>query len=61
MFITIGRKSHCNHEHETYEEAQKCVGKHISTLRAQNKISDRVIVEVDSLEEADEMLESNYY
>lgn len=61
MFITIGSKEHCDHEHETFDDAQKCLKEYQEVLKGKNRTSDRIILEVASLYEADEMLESKYY
>jgi len=56
MFITVGKFTSkgldcCEHEHETRDEAQECLLEHQAEMRKQNKVSDRRIAEVDSLDE----------
>lgn len=58
MYVTVGRRDGCcNHEHETFSNAQECLTKHQTERRKANKVSDRVIVECNSLKELEEELE----
>lgn len=52
MYVTVGLKDGwCEHEHENRTEAEKCLLEHQKTCRKKNKISDRIVTEVDSVEE----------
>lgn len=56
MFTTVGKRSAtsidcCDHEHETRDEAQKCLLAHQNEMRRANRTSNRQIIEVDSLDE----------
>ena len=58
MYITVGRKDGmCGHKHETFGEAQACLTKYQNERRKANKISDRVVLECDSIEQLEEELE----
>ncbi len=58
MYTTIGKfsKSSCRHLHKTFDEAQECLIKHQNECRKSDKISDRIILEIDSLEDLDDIL-----
>jgi hypothetical protein len=57
MFITVGNtpKDCCNHEHPTRDEAQACLVKYQNELRRAGKVSHRVVLELESLEELDDL------
>lgn len=58
MFFTVGRKDGiCDHEHDSFLEAQKCLTQHQNEMRAKGKVSDRQIVESSSREELEDDLE----
>jgi hypothetical protein len=60
MWTTVGIRGSntvdcCNHEHESRDEAQKCLIEHQAEMRRLNKKSVRQIAEADSLDQiADE-------
>lgn len=56
MYTTAGRWTTkgldcCGHEHDTRDEAQKCLLQHQNDMRKAGKLSSREIVEVESLDE----------
>jgi hypothetical protein len=58
FFTTVGRRDGCcEHEHETFIKAQECLVKHQTERRNKNKISDRVILEVESFQQLEDELE----
>lgn len=56
MFLTVGRKEYCEHNHSTFEEAQRCLAEHQNECRRLDKTSDRTIVEVESVEELEDLM-----
>lgn len=56
MFTTIGNRFSdcCQHEHETRDEAQRCLVLHQNEMRKALKISKRQIVEFESWDEIEE-------
>lgn len=64
MYTTVGRRSTlgidcCDHEHETHDEAQRCLLDHQNEMRKAKKVSTRMIIEVESIEQVYE--ESEVY
>ena len=57
MFITVGNKDHCGHEHTTFEEAQICLNDYIDKCRKRNKISNRIILEMESIEQLEDEMQ----
>lgn len=53
MYTTLGFKGRnidcCDHEHETIEEAQKCLVAYQNELRKLGQVTNRKIMEVESL------------
>jgi hypothetical protein len=59
LFITASKGSgkHCGHEHASFEEAQKCLMAYAEEMRKKSKLSDRIIVEVNSIEDFEDDIE----
>jgi hypothetical protein len=53
MYTTAGLRGHkvdtCGHEHETHDEAQRCLVVHQQEMRKAGKMSVRQIVDADTL------------
>lgn len=57
MFVNVGKgNDHCPHEHETWDDAQKCLTEYTQELRKLGKVCDRIIVETDSIEQLEDDL-----
>lgn len=53
----MGRSQHCGHKHEKREEAEKCLLEYVNKCRKQNLVSDRMIVETESIEELEDEMQ----
>lgn len=58
MFTTLGPRvaDCCEHEHPTRDDAQTCLVAHQAAMRGAGRVSERVVVEAESLEELFEEL-----
>jgi hypothetical protein len=59
MYTTVGNWTSkgldcCDHEHETRDEAQRCLLEHQKAMRLVNKVSTRQIIAIESLAELDD-------
>lgn len=56
MFMCVGKTltDVCRNPHETLEEAQKCLAAHQAQLRLREQVSNRVISEVESIDDLEE-------
>jgi hypothetical protein len=53
--VSLKRGTHCQHLHENRDLAQKCLLEHQAECRKNGKVSDRVILEVESLEDVSDL------
>lgn len=58
FFTNIGRSvaDACGHEHETRDEAQACLTKHQAECRQKGKVSHRLVVELESMDEVEDLI-----
>jgi hypothetical protein len=57
MYTTIGTNGKgCNHEHETFDEAQECLHNFIEECRKAKKKANRQVVECESLEDLEDQM-----
>jgi hypothetical protein len=56
MYTTVGKRSSrsidcCDHEHESRDDAQRCLLSHQNEMRRAGNVSHREIIEVETLDE----------
>ena len=58
MYVNIGQtiSDCCGHEHSTRDEAEHCLAEHLVVQRKKGRVSNRRVVEIDSLGDLDEVL-----
>ena len=57
MFVIVDNKEECGHRHETMDEAMQCLSSYMEEYRNKNKVCYKTIVEVETEEELEELMD----